>query len=99
MNRGLQFTMRVRKTAPAQFFDVQFRDTVKAPLDVVRRIYDFIDWPMTADADTAMRLWLAQDDEAHAKVAHDYAPEQFGLSADQLRHDFSAYRERHIHAA
>lgn len=99
MNRGLQFTMRVRKTAPGQFLDVPFRDTVKAPMDVVRGIYDFIGWPLTGEAEAAMRRWLAEDERAHASVAHDYAPEQFGLSAEQLRRDFSAYRERHIHAA
>ena len=100
MNRGLAHTMNVRRgRAAAQFLDVQFRDTVKAPLDVVRKIYQFIGWPLTPQVETGMRRWLAEDDQAHAAVAHDYSPEQFGLSAEQLARDFSEYREKHSHAA
>jgi len=100
MNRGLQHTMQVRKGhGAAQFMDVQFRDTVKAPMDVVRRIYAFIGWPLAPEAETAMRAWLDSDGNAHARVAHDYGPEQFGLSAAQLKQDFSEYRARHVHAA
>lgn len=97
MNRGLQHTMKIRRgPAAAQFLDVQFRDTVKAPIDVVRRIYEFIDWPLTAESQVAMRTWLAEDEKAHAAAAHDYGPEQFGLTAEQLRHDFAEYRKQHI---
>lgn len=100
MNRGLRHTMDVRASAPArQFLDVQFIDTVRKPLDVVRDIYRFIGWTLTPEVESAMRSWLVQDEKAHAGAAHDYGPEQFGLSADQLQRDFAQYRERHIHAA
>jgi hypothetical protein len=98
MNRGLQHTMKVRTAHPGQFLDVQFRETVKAPMDAVRRIYDFIGWPLTPAAESAMRAWLAEDEKAHERVAHDYGPEQFGLSAAQLKRDFSEYRGQHIQA-
>jgi hypothetical protein len=97
MNRGLRHTMSVRNGhSSAHFLDVQFRDTVKAPMDVVRRIYDFIGWPLTQDAEATMRAWLEEDDKAHAAGAHDYSPQQFGLTADQLQRDFHEYRARHV---
>ena len=97
MNRALAHTMAVRKTAPKQFLDVQFRDTVKQPMDVVKRVYEFIDWPLTPAVETAMREWLKLDDAQHqAGGAHDYTPEQFGLSADGIKKDFAAYRKQHI---
>jgi hypothetical protein len=101
MNRGLRHTLDVRSKAPAsQFMDVQFIDTVKRPLEVVREIYRSIGWTLTPEAERVMREWLAQDEKAHgAGGAHDYSPEQFGLTPDQLRRDFAPYRERHIHAA
>lgn len=100
MNRGLRHTMEVRKGAPAtQFLDVQFRDTVKAPMAVVERIYEFIGWSVSPQARAAMAAWLEQDEKAHAAVAHDYSPGQFGLSADQLKLDFAAYRAQHIPAS
>ena len=98
MNRGLSHTMRVRKPVPDQFLDVRFEDTVKRPLDVVRRIYEFIGWTPTPEAQTAMQAWLTEDEKSHAG-GHEYTPEQFGLSADQLRRDFAAYRQRHIESA
>jgi len=100
MNRGLRHTMDVRRSAPAQqFLDVQFRDTVKAPMAVVERIYEFIGWSISPQARAAMAAWLEQDEKAHAVVAHDYSPGQFGLSAEQLKLDFAAYRAQHIPAS
>jgi hypothetical protein len=95
MQRGLSHTMRVREGAPKQFLDVQFQDTVKRPLEVIRRIYEFIGWKPTAEADASMRGWLEQDEKSH-QGGHEYTPEQFGLSADGIRRDFAAYRKRHI---
>ena len=99
MNRGLRHTMAVRSSASSgQFHDVQFLDTVKRPMDVVRRIYAFIGWTLTPEAERVMRAWLAEDEKTHAGGAHDYGPEQFGLSAGQLQKDFAEYRQRHIAA-
>ena len=96
MNRGLTHTMNVRRGAPAsQFLDVQFVDTVKRPMDVVKRVYEFIGWTLEPKAEAQMREWLAKDEKAHVG-GHDYTPEQFGLSADQLRRDFAAYCAKHI---
>jgi hypothetical protein len=101
MARGLAHTTKVRATAsPRQFLDVNFIETVKQPLAVVRRIYEFIGWQLTPDAERAMQAWLAEDEKSHAAgSAHDYSPEQFGLTPEQLKRDFAPYREKHIHAA
>lgn len=95
MQRALAHTERVRAAAPRQFFDVQFRDTVKRPMDVVRDIYAWLGIPLPADAERAMREWLAADEKTH-QGGHDYTAEQFGLSEAQLRRDFAGYRARHI---
>lgn len=97
MRRGLDQTMRVRETAASQFLDVQFHDTVKQPLDVVRRIYAFIGWQLTPDVLGRMRAWLVEDEKSHS-VVHEYTPEQFGLSDAQIERDFAHYRARHITA-
>ncbi|MFP5304915.1 MAG: sulfotransferase family protein, partial [Gammaproteobacteria bacterium] len=58
MARALKHTMTVREQAPKQFFDVQFVDTVKRPLEVAREIYAFAGLTLSADAETAMQRWL-----------------------------------------
>ena len=95
MNRALRHTMAVRGPAPSPFLAERFQDTVKQPMDVVNRIYQFIGWPLTSDAESAMRAWLVKDEKSH-QGGHDYGPEQFGLSAEQIRSDFAEYCERHI---
>ena len=30
------------------------------------------------------------------RAAHTYAPAQFGLSQEQIEHDFAGYRARHV---
>lgn len=95
MNRALLHTMRVRQSAPAQFLDVRFEDTVRRPLAVARRIYAFIGRELKPEVETAMARWLASDAETH-KAGHDYSAAQFGLSDEGLRADFAAYRDRHI---
>ena len=97
MRRGLNHTMAVRATAPRQFLDVQFRDTVRAPLDVARRVYEFIGWRLTADVEAAMQRWLVADEKAH-QGGHEYTAEQFGLGEEQLKKDFAEYRARHVEA-
>lgn len=95
MQRALEHTMRVRESAPEQFLDVRFEDTVHKPLEVVRQIYAFIGRSLSADTESAMRDWLQRDQAGH-KGGHKYTAEQFGLSEDQLVRDFASYRERHI---
>lgn len=95
MRLGLEHTMRVRQKAPAAFLDVQFQDTVQRPMDVVRRVYDFIGWELSAEVRARMDAWLIEDQKRHS-AAHDYAPETFGLRPAQIERDFAAYRRRHI---
>lgn len=96
MARALAHTMKVRVSAPAnQFLDVQFRDTVQRPMEVVEQVYAFIGWPLTKDVRKAMEDWLVEDEKSH-QGGHEYTPEQFGLSAEQIKKDFAAYRAKHI---
>lgn len=95
MQRALDHTDKVRASAPSQFFDVQFRDTVRQPMEVVRDIYRWLGLDLPPAAQQAMRQWLVEDEKSH-QGGHDYTAEQFGLSDAQIRRDFAAYRAKHI---
>ncbi|MBX6419500.1 MAG: sulfotransferase [Nevskia sp.] len=97
MRRALEHTLRVRDRPEfaGQFLDVEFRDTISCPMEVAERIYRFIGWPLPDSTRAAMRSWLAQDEKTHVG-GHDYRAQDYGLSQEQLRRDFAAYRARHF---
>ncbi|WP_420428991.1 sulfotransferase family protein [Algiphilus sp.] len=99
MRSGLEHTMAARDRAgdSHQFVDVSFKDTVTQPLQVLENLYATIGWDIDDATTEAMTQWLRADAEHHAQSAHRYSAEDFGLSAEGLRHDFAAYIARHLH--
>ncbi len=78
-----------------RFTDVWFRDAVSNPLSQVERIYDDVGIELSDEARTAMARWLAQDAQT-TRAPHRYAPEDFGLSAGQIREQFADYTARFV---
>jgi len=73
--------------------DVQYADTVRDPLGVVRRIYDHFGEPLTPEAEAAMNGYMAANPKGkHGK--HVYALEEYGLSKEYVRERFKDYIER-----
>jgi hypothetical protein len=97
MARAFRHVMAVRDENPAPFFDVDFLDTVKKPLDVARAIYAWAGLTLTPEAEAAMQRWLDANTR-NTRAAHEYDTSQFGLTPEQLRAQFAEYRERHIKA-
>jgi hypothetical protein len=78
-----------------RFLDLRYEDLAAAPLDAARKVYARIGREMTPADEAAMRTWLAANGRDN-RPSHQYSLEQFGLSADQLKSDFAAYRQRFI---
>jgi hypothetical protein len=78
-----------------RFLDVWYLDSVRDPLSVVRRIYDFIGKELTPIAEDEMRQWT-EENAREKRAAHAYSLEQFGLDEASIARDFAAYRERYI---
>jgi hypothetical protein len=78
----------VRARTPEAFHDVQYRDVVTDPMRVVRGIYERFAITPSAEADAAMRSWLAQNPQGKHGT-HDYRAEEFGLDDARIRETFS----------
>ena len=92
---GLAHAMRVRHTgtiAPDRFFDVQYHDLLRDPIDAVRRIYTHFDVPLTADAERRMRSHLVLNPQ-YKHGRHEYDLKAFGLDGPSLDRHFRPYRE------
>jgi hypothetical protein len=92
--RALDKFLAVRDRAPAaQFFDVNFESIESDPLGTVERVYDFLGWPLTDEARSAMHGFLAANPKNKHGV-HSYTLEQFGLSRAAEAARFRDYCER-----
>ncbi|MNO92444.1 Sulfotransferase domain protein [compost metagenome] len=99
MARAIGHSMAVRESHPAErFLDVQFEDTLAAPLAVIERIYRFAALPLSDEVRAAIQDWLAQNGR-EKRAAHAYDLEQFGLSENQLQQDYAGYRARHLNGS
>lgn len=97
MVKAFHHTMQVRQANPKPFIDVRFIDTVKRPFEVVQAIYRHLGIALTPEAEQAMRRWMEKNSRDN-RAAHDYKPEDFGLSVEQLQRDFADYRRQYIEA-
>jgi hypothetical protein len=85
----------VRKRFPGRFVDVWFQDAVRDPVEQARRIYDVAGLGWSADAEAAMRRFVATNPR-EGRPPHLYTLEEFGLTRAGIERDFAAYRERFI---
>jgi len=71
---------------------VHYHKLVKDPIATVRRIYAQFRMSLTPDAEARMRKFLAANPQGkHGR--HEYAPNTFGLDAQELEHRFRVYTE------
>jgi hypothetical protein len=67
------------RSNPGQFLDIAYDDIESRPLESIRRIYAFLDRPLTAEADNAMQAFLDANPKNKHGV-HRYSLAEFGLS-------------------
>jgi hypothetical protein len=73
-----------------RFVDVHHRDLIADPMREVRRVYEFVGCELTPTVADALERWQV-DNRSGAHGTHRYTPEQFGLTASQLRSDYDFY--------
>ncbi len=76
-----------------RFVDVRYQDLMDDPAGAVARLYARLGWTLGGEARAAMAGHLARRPR-HARGAHRYGLEAFGLDAADLRERFRFYTER-----
>ena len=71
-------------------FNVLYADLIRAPMAVVRLIYDHFGMELTKETETAMERFLAENPQNRHGV-HSYSPEEFGLDRHAERRSFEFY--------
>jgi len=79
-----------------RFFDVDYRDTIRDPLSVLRRIYERFGLNYTAEFEDRVKARMAAPRETgHGR--HHYDLTEFGVSEMGLENQFPKYRARFGH--
>lgn len=92
--RALEKFLAVRdRASPSQFLDINFESIESDPLGAVERVYDFLNWPLEAEARAKMQRFLDANPKNKHGV-HSYTLEQFGLSRAAEMRRFRNYCER-----
>ena len=89
--------MAAREAIPAdRVTDVAFVDAMADPLAMAGRILAAVGLGATEESVSCMRSWMEQDRKREALPVHRYTPEDFGLTADQIRERFADYSRRFL---
>jgi len=91
---AIEKAMRARDAVgEEQFIDVSYHDIMADPVATVRRIYEASGLVMSDEHARLIRDWLANHNQTKHGV-HKHSPEEFGMDADAINEQFSAYRDR-----
>ncbi|MGB5267190.1 MAG: sulfotransferase, partial [Polyangiales bacterium] len=81
---------RQHRDKPGQFFDAQFEDTLRDPVDLLRRAYRHFGLEFTDAARDRMAAFLAAHPRGSRGV-HRYTPQDFELDLGEIRERFADY--------
>ena len=73
-----------------RFFHMYYHEMMRDPMDVMRRLYEWADEPLTAETEARMQDWLAAHPQDRFAL-NTYSLDQYGLSVQQLEPIFAKY--------
>ncbi len=73
-----------------RLFNVQYADLIRAPMAVVRQIYEHFDMELTRQTELEMERFLTENPQNRHGV-HRYSLEEYGLERDAERRSFEFY--------
>lgn len=76
-----------------RFLDVHHVDLIADPMGTIDRVYAFLGLDLTPEVRQAISNWYAAN-RSGTHGTHRYTPEQFGLTAAQVRDDYDFYIDR-----
>lgn len=83
---------RRRLSLDERIIDVPYQRIRHDAVNVVQEIFAHVGRPLSSDQLACVRQW-EQDNEQHKNGKHEYSLQAFGLSDEQIRSDFSEYRD------
>ncbi len=90
---GRAMDARDRSGKESQFYDVDFKDLVRDPADVVRKVKEWADIPHDKASEARVQRYLTTE-RGDKKGAHKYSAEVYGLDPRAIHREYADYIER-----
>jgi hypothetical protein len=87
-------TNDVRKQKPDAFIDVYYKKLMEDPISEIKRIYKFVDTPLTEKAESRMSVWINKNPQ-NRYGKHSYSIDSFGMSTDDIDRMFGEYIDKY----
>ena len=96
LGQWLDHFMQVRAVSgEARFIDVVYPALLSDPIGEGLKVLEFTGIPYSDTLRSGMEDWIEANRREH-RAPHRYAIEDFGLSEDQIKSDFSVYRANYL---
>jgi Sulfotransferase family len=89
----LKRLLAFRDAHPDRFYDIGFYDMAADPICTIRAFYAWLGEVLSHEAEARMRAWW-QANSSERQGARSYVPEQFGVTASELKDRFAFYHAR-----
>ncbi|OBH65532.1 sulfotransferase [Mycobacterium intracellulare] len=73
-----------------RFFHMYYHEMMRDPMDVMRRLYEWADEPLSAETEARMRNWLTEHPQDRFAL-NAYTLDQYGLTVEALEPIFAEY--------
>ena len=94
LREGMEHAIEARaRIGDDRFLDVHHEDLNADPMGTVARVHDFLGLELDPATERVIDEWQRAN-RTGARGSHRYTPEQFGLSAAQLRDEYDFYIRR-----
>ena len=78
-----------------QFLDIPYMQFVNNPIKMVKKIYDKLELDFSDNFVKNMQLWLDESNKKRKNNPHIYSINQFGLTKNKIKKQFSEYYEHY----
>lgn len=97
--KGVQRALAFRENkGDAKFYDIHFKDMQTDPVGQVTGFYDWLGKPVSEEFGAAMQAWWQQNEDTREASSY-ISAEEFGISLDDVRKQFSDYNARFVDGA
>ena len=87
LNKGIEDRKNILSN---NIVDINYHDFIKSPLDCIKNSYAHLGFDMTIKTENSIQDYISKGTNK-SKIAHSYSLDEYGLTEEKVRDQFSDY--------